>query len=255
MNPDTIQFQCGFCHTNLTVPAQMAGVTGPCPSCGQTVTSPAPADVPVTHWTPAAQPPAPAWPPSPPSPMMGELPASGMPASSLNAGLNLNTQLPPKRAPGQSPLSTPLNIPAGQTPWSSPPASPAAMPSSASRDAPAGHSGSGLPNQSRFIPGAPTLPNMTALGAAGGMPGILHNLQGSSLLGRDVPSAPLSPLTQQLHSTGAPSEMTPLLRPTWPPFLRDGTLPAWRRRAGPVSSGSHWPRSSSSDFSASPASS
>lgn len=37
------------------------------------------------------------------------------------------------------------------------------------------------------------------------MPGILHNLQGSSLLGRDVPSAPLSPLTQQLHSTGAPS--------------------------------------------------
>jgi hypothetical protein len=37
------------------------------------------------------------------------------------------------------------------------------------------------------------------------MPGMLGNLQGSSLLGRDVSPAPLSPVTQQLHSAGAPS--------------------------------------------------
>ena len=37
------------------------------------------------------------------------------------------------------------------------------------------------------------------------MPGMLSNLQGSSLLGRDVSPAPISPVTQHLHSTGAPS--------------------------------------------------
>ena len=57
MNPDMLQFQCGFCHTILTVPAQMAGVSGPCPSCGQTVTSPtpAPAAPPMQQWSPPPQ--------------------------------------------------------------------------------------------------------------------------------------------------------------------------------------------------------
>ena len=73
MNPDMLQFQCGFCHTILTVPAQMAGVSGPCPSCGQTVTSPTPAPAvpPVQQWSPpplAAQAPAPA-PARPPAPL------------------------------------------------------------------------------------------------------------------------------------------------------------------------------------------
>ncbi|MCF7789130.1 MAG: hypothetical protein K9N47_23600 [Prosthecobacter sp.] len=128
-----------------------------------------------------------------------------MPASNLNAGLNFNSGLPPKRAPGQPPLSTTLNVPAGQTPWSSPPASPAGMPSMASLDMPVGLSGTGLPNQSRFIPGAPALPNMAPMGSAGGMPGMFHNLQGSSLLGRDVSPAPSSPVTQPLHAAGAAS--------------------------------------------------
>lgn len=37
------------------------------------------------------------------------------------------------------------------------------------------------------------------------MPGMLHNLQGSSLLGRDVSPAPSSPVTQPLHPAGTPS--------------------------------------------------
>lgn len=100
MNPDTIQFQCGFCRTTLTVPAQMAGVSGPCPSCGQTVTSPSAAPAPVPQWTPpAAAAPQPSWPPAPLSPMQGEpqAPGMGMPTSQGNTGL------PPRRAPGQPP--------------------------------------------------------------------------------------------------------------------------------------------------------
>jgi len=105
-----LQFQCGFCHTILTVPAQMAGVSGPCPSCGQTVTSPtpAPAAPPVQQWSPppvVAQSPAtpPAWPPAPPqSPVLGDLPRTSMPSPQPNPGL------PPKRAPGQPPLTASL---------------------------------------------------------------------------------------------------------------------------------------------------
>lgn len=128
-----------------------------------------------------------------------------MPSSNLNAGLNLNVGLPPKRAPGQPPLSTTLNAPAGQPPWASSPSSPAATPSMASLDMPAGLSGTGLPNQSRLIPGAPALPNMAPTGGSGGMPGMLHTLQGSSLLGRDVSPSPASSVTQPLNATGAPS--------------------------------------------------
>jgi len=38
-----IQFQCGHCQISLTVDDSLAGVTGPCPSCGENVTAPAPA--------------------------------------------------------------------------------------------------------------------------------------------------------------------------------------------------------------------
>ena len=40
MSQNVIQFSCGTCQTVLTVPVHMAGVTGPCPKCGATVTSP-----------------------------------------------------------------------------------------------------------------------------------------------------------------------------------------------------------------------
>lgn len=37
---DLINFNCNCCHTLLTVPQSMAGVSGPCPKCGETVTAP-----------------------------------------------------------------------------------------------------------------------------------------------------------------------------------------------------------------------
>ncbi|WP_395742953.1 hypothetical protein [Prosthecobacter sp.] len=161
--------------------------------------SPAPMAAPVPAPAPAPAP-QPSWPPAPPSPMLGEMPGMGMPAGSLN---NLNTGLPPKRAPGQPPLSAALNTPpGGPPPWASTPASPAAMPPLGSLDGAGGLPGTGMPNQSRFIPGAPTLPNMSPMGGGGGMPGMLP---GSSLLGRDVPPAPSSPVTQPLQALGAPS--------------------------------------------------
>ena len=35
-----ISFSCWSCNTPLTVPAHLAGVTGPCPRCGQTLAAP-----------------------------------------------------------------------------------------------------------------------------------------------------------------------------------------------------------------------
>lgn len=35
-----LQFHCDFCLAELCVPAAFAGVTGPCPHCGNTITSP-----------------------------------------------------------------------------------------------------------------------------------------------------------------------------------------------------------------------
>ncbi|MDI1314244.1 MAG: hypothetical protein PSV43_18930, partial [Prosthecobacter sp.] len=63
---------------------------------------PAPAESPVPQWSApvAAQAPAPSWPPAMQSPMMGEMQGTGLPSAHFNAGVNLNTGLPPKRAPG-----------------------------------------------------------------------------------------------------------------------------------------------------------
>ena len=45
---EVIHFACTTCGKALTVPRHMAGVTGPCPHCRNTITSPAaPAPVPV----------------------------------------------------------------------------------------------------------------------------------------------------------------------------------------------------------------
>ena len=38
--PEVIHFSCQHCHAQLTVPATMAGVSGPCPSCANTLTAP-----------------------------------------------------------------------------------------------------------------------------------------------------------------------------------------------------------------------
>jgi hypothetical protein len=41
-NSEVIQFVCGGCQISLTVDQSLAGVTGPCPSCGRDVTAPSP---------------------------------------------------------------------------------------------------------------------------------------------------------------------------------------------------------------------
>ena len=39
---DLLQFQCTACRAELTVPAALAGIEGPCPSCFQTIQAPVP---------------------------------------------------------------------------------------------------------------------------------------------------------------------------------------------------------------------
>lgn len=56
MTPQVIQFQCNACHATLTVPAHLAGVTGPCPHCGNQITSPTVAAQPVAAPSFAAPP-------------------------------------------------------------------------------------------------------------------------------------------------------------------------------------------------------
>lgn len=76
MASGVIQFSCPQCTVSLTVPATMAGVTGPCPKCGVRITAPAPA---VAHAAPApAAQPAPA--PAAAIPPARESPASGLPS-------------------------------------------------------------------------------------------------------------------------------------------------------------------------------
>lgn len=70
MNPDVIQFQCSACQHMLTVPSHLAGVSGPCPMCGTTVTSPSASPALVFGMNPMA---APA-PIQQPSQMLGSMP-------------------------------------------------------------------------------------------------------------------------------------------------------------------------------------
>ncbi len=42
MNPDKIRFNCPSCGIQLDVPASLAGVTGPCPNCQNSITAPHP---------------------------------------------------------------------------------------------------------------------------------------------------------------------------------------------------------------------
>lgn len=37
---DLLQFSCGYCHAQLAVPAELAGVTAPCPHCQEEITAP-----------------------------------------------------------------------------------------------------------------------------------------------------------------------------------------------------------------------
>ncbi len=244
MNPETIQFQCGFCSTTLTVPAQMAGVSGPCPNCGNTVTSPMPAPVhapamaapiatPAPQWPLAPPSPAPAhaanqgWSP-PPNPMAAEIPSSyNEPQQPMPAAPAGGTPggLPPRRMPGQAPLAAAPPAAGGAPAWAAAPPMGGAAPQS------------GLPqgqgpaiNHSRLIPGAPALPGAQSPNA-GGFGGQFGSPPGS-LLGRDVAPAPMSPMTQQLQPLSPPAGLS--LGGTLPPNPSTGshgTLPAGRKMA------------------------
>lgn len=103
--------------------------------------------------------------------------------------------LPPKRSPGQSPLTSSLPTGPGAQAWGTTPAMPPGG------IAPGGlPSGGPLPNHSRLIPGAPVLPSGSTAGAG---PLGLGGLSGS-LLGREVSSAPVSPITQPLQPGALP---------------------------------------------------
>lgn len=39
---ETLHFACRCCSMQLTVPVQLAGVSGPCPGCGETIVAPQP---------------------------------------------------------------------------------------------------------------------------------------------------------------------------------------------------------------------
>lgn len=91
--------------------------------------------------------------------------------------------LPPRRSPGQAPLSGALNQPAatwGSQPQGFPPAEP--LPGQFPQRS------QGAPGHSSLIPGSPTLPVL-------GNPS-QDQVPQSSLLGRDLPSAPPSPTPQ-----------------------------------------------------------
>ena len=64
--PETIDFFCNTCSIPLSVPTHSAGISGPCPSCGQTVTAPTPT---FSDWKEVAFNPAP-FPASPPGPKL-----------------------------------------------------------------------------------------------------------------------------------------------------------------------------------------
>jgi hypothetical protein len=105
MTPQVIQFNCPTCQAPLTVPIQLAGVTGPCPKCGNSITSPAaptpppvtpafPTAVPVPQAPPDIQTPAPSAPPVlPPFPQA----PSWTQTPPTPTGPPLDSPLPPRR--------------------------------------------------------------------------------------------------------------------------------------------------------------
>ncbi len=70
MAHDLIQFFCPFCGIKLTVPGSKAGVSGPCPACGNTIQAPVPPPP-----RPEPRPSPPAEPGSPLKPEPRQLPA------------------------------------------------------------------------------------------------------------------------------------------------------------------------------------
>lgn len=83
---ETIEFACPSCNQGLKVPAQLAGITGPCPHCQASISAP--------HPVPAAQ-----------------AAFQGQPAQQLQP-----SGLPPERPPGAVPHNQPISSPAQPQP-------------------------------------------------------------------------------------------------------------------------------------------
>ncbi len=127
MNPNVIQFACGHCQSWLTVPAQMAGVAGPCPKCGNHIVSPQataePAAPAVSNWAPVENPvpqvygnAAPQWPGAGLQQSQEPYPqAAQMPPPQAYPAAPQNEFFPP--APAAQPMVPP---PVAQPSWSPP---------------------------------------------------------------------------------------------------------------------------------------
>lgn len=120
--------------------------------------------------------------------MMSAEPTMASPATS-------GTSLPPRRAVGQQPLTS-TSQGSGAPGWTPPQGGlslgmPPMDPAYAAQGAPAGNP----QTQSRLIPGAPSFPTMPSAGGHA----MTNALPAGSLLGRDMPPAPLTPATQAFN--------------------------------------------------------
>ena len=95
MNPEKIRFNCPSCGIQLDVPAALAGVTGPCPSCQSSITAPAPQQ--------------PSQPIAPPQEVAAPVPAAAPPQQPAPAP----AQIPVEQEP--APLSPPVSPPPVRT--------------------------------------------------------------------------------------------------------------------------------------------
>ena len=108
----TITFNCPSCSAGLTVPGNLAGVSGPCPTCGNSITAPHPQSEPEPELVPFDIPPAA---PTPPAEVAENpmLPPAAAPLPSPAAPLDA----PPAPSPGlppqveQPPTAPPAELP------------------------------------------------------------------------------------------------------------------------------------------------
>lgn len=180
MSVDVIKFSCSACHSELTVPASMAGVTGPCPICGQTVTSPAglPPDTSIPLFTsqipqpPSTYPPSqgedgqggPQWGSPPPAPVH-QVPAATQPGAAVAPPLSAPAAMPSVNVVMPKPHSITQHLNPDARPGQSYPPSPGLFPAG----------GSPGVNEASFFP-QPLLPGASK--DLGSFPGTLPSAEG-----------------------------------------------------------------------------
>ncbi len=157
--PNVLHFHCGACEAELTVPVDLAGVTGPCPSCYQLIQAPYP-----QQWLP----PQPAQPPSynPTTelaalPLMRSTPVGSPPAYATYPPLASHHSIwdqPPLAHEAPVPLGFSPDLITGAIPTAEPP--PAAVPPPWADMNPALYT-MPLPAAAAPVDAAPQLPRLT----------------------------------------------------------------------------------------------